>query len=66
MNANTPAPLIFVFDGNSCLGFIIACGREVFEAIDADDRNLGKFQNANDAADAVRRATALACPRCGE
>jgi hypothetical protein len=31
-------------------------------AMNADDRSLGKFQNANDAADAVRRAMPAACP----
>jgi hypothetical protein len=66
MNTSTPAPMMIVLDGNRCLGFIIACGREGFEAIDADDRNVGKFRTANEAADAVRRATPPACPRCGE
>jgi hypothetical protein len=31
-------------------------------AMDANDRSLGKFPNASDAADAVRRATPAACP----
>jgi hypothetical protein len=46
--------MMIVFDGSRCLGFVIRCGREGFEAIDADDRKLGKFPTAARAADEIR------------
>jgi hypothetical protein len=58
--------MMIVFDGTRCRGFIIRCGREGFEAIDADDRSLGKFPTAIEAAAAVERAAAPDCARCGE
>jgi hypothetical protein len=47
------APMVCVYDGRRCVGFVLAVGREGFEACDADGASLGKFPNMRDAAAAV-------------
>jgi hypothetical protein len=52
-------PLIAVFDGTVCLGFVYA-RRHQFEAFDANDVSLGLFDSreaARQAVIAARRAT---------
>jgi hypothetical protein len=46
----TPAPLSYVYDGQQCLGHIIARGRSGFEAFDSEDRSLGLFASQKEAA----------------
>jgi hypothetical protein len=46
-------PLVSVYDGRECVGFIIARGRLGFEAFGADQRSLGIFPNQKGAADAI-------------
>jgi hypothetical protein len=36
-------PLISVYDGQSCVGFVLARGRSGFEAFRADETSLGLF-----------------------
>ena len=45
--------MLAVYDGRSCLGFILSLGVMGFEAFDADERSLGRFETRREAADAV-------------
>ena len=49
----TTAPLAYVYDGRECLGFVLARGRSVFEAFDREERSLGLFPTAKQAAGAL-------------
>ena len=53
---NNPAPMLSVYSGRDCLGFILARGPRGFEAYDVDERSLGLFDNQRAAADAVINA----------
>jgi hypothetical protein len=53
-----PAPMMIVFDGTRCLGFIIRRGREGFQALNADGNSIGKYHSATKAADEIRREAA--------
>ena len=42
-----PSPtMLAVYDGQRCLGHIIARGKTGFEAFDADDRSVGIFRTS--------------------
>ena len=45
--------MLSVYDGQRCLGHIIARGKRGFEAFDADDCSLGTFPTEHEAADAA-------------
>jgi hypothetical protein len=52
--ATVPRPLLqAVYDGQHCLGHLLARGKLGFEAFDADDRSLGVCADARAAADAI-------------
>jgi hypothetical protein len=53
--SSAPSPLLCVYDGRECLGFILARGKLGFEAVDRDERSLGVFQTQREAATAVLR-----------
>jgi hypothetical protein len=42
-------PLVSVYDGQRCLGFILARGKTGFEAFAADEQSLGLFQSQKEA-----------------
>jgi hypothetical protein len=46
-------PMVSVYDGRACLGFILARGRSGFEAFDREERSLGLYPAAPAAANAV-------------
>jgi hypothetical protein len=46
-------PMVSVYDGRACLGFILARGRAGFEAFDREERSLGLYPAAPAAANAV-------------
>jgi len=53
MTAPKPAPTMFsVFDGQTCLGHILARGK-LYEAFDRADRSPGTFPTAKQAAGAL-------------
>jgi hypothetical protein len=52
-----PPPMVSVFDGRECIGFVMT-RRRGFEAFTADERSLGIFPTMQDAADAVSEARA--------
>lgn len=45
-----------VYDGTTCVRFLLSRGRQGIEAFDADERSIGVFPNMQTAADAVSRA----------
>jgi hypothetical protein len=45
----TTPPLVSIYDGQRCLGFILARGKTGFEAFAADERSLGLFQSQKEA-----------------
>jgi len=51
--STTAAPLSYVADGHACLGFVISRGRAGFEAFDHEERSLGLFKTAAQAANVV-------------
>jgi hypothetical protein len=53
----TTTPVVSVFDGRDCLGFILSKGKSGFLAITVDDRDLGLFDSQREAADALTVAT---------
>jgi len=46
-------PLVSVYDGRDCLGFILARGKLGFEALDRDERSLGLFPTQREAAQRI-------------
>ena len=48
-----PPPLMSVYDGQRCIGHVVARGKAGFEAFDSDDRSLGIFASMKLAADTV-------------
>jgi hypothetical protein len=55
MTAAKPAtpPLVSIYDGQRCLGFILARGKTGFEAFAADEQSLGLFQSQKGAVAAL-------------
>ena len=54
--ALTTGPMLSVYDGRTCIGWIIARGKLGYEAFDADERSLGTYSSQRGAADAVSAA----------
>jgi hypothetical protein len=50
------APILSVFSGQTCVGFVLTRGRAGFEAFDRDERTIGMFDSVRAAADAITRA----------
>jgi hypothetical protein len=51
MSANSP--MVSVYDGRDCLGFVLDRGKLGFEAFDREARSLGMFSTQREAADAL-------------
>jgi hypothetical protein len=49
----TIAPMVSIYDGRECIGFVIARGRIGFEAFNADLDSLGTFPTQREAANAI-------------
>jgi hypothetical protein len=47
------APLSYVYDGRTCLGFVLSRGRAGFEAFDREQNSLGMFPTQRAAAAAI-------------
>ena len=43
-----------VYDGRSCVGFVLARGRAGFEAFDAGERSLGVFETQHGAINKIQ------------
>jgi hypothetical protein len=46
-------PMVSVYEGRECLGFILARGPAGYEAFDRDERSLGVFATQREAAAAL-------------
>jgi hypothetical protein len=61
------SPLTAVLAGATCIGHVLACGRQGFRAFDADDQPLGTFPTLRDALGAISAASASTpAPEGGE
>ena len=49
-------PMMSIYDGQQCIGFVIARARQGHEAFDRQERSLGHFKTAAQAANAVADA----------
>jgi len=56
MNTRTPAPLVSIYEGRLCIGFVRACSPKGYQAYTADEQSLGLFPTQRAAADAVTSA----------
>jgi hypothetical protein len=50
------APMLSVYEGRACIGFIITRGKLGFQAFSADLVSLGTFPTQREAADAISEA----------
>jgi hypothetical protein len=50
---NAATPLVSVYDGRDCIGFIFSRGKIGFEAFDHNDRSIGIFPTQSEAANAI-------------
>jgi hypothetical protein len=46
-------PLVSIYSGRDCLGFVLARGPDGLEAFDRDEHSLGTFPSTKAAADAI-------------
>jgi hypothetical protein len=46
-------PLVSIYDGRECVGFILAHGKLGFEVFDRDERSIGVYPTQREAADAI-------------
>jgi hypothetical protein len=53
MSTTATTPLVSVYDGRTCLGFVLARGKLGFEAFTADERSLGTYATQREAAAAI-------------
>jgi hypothetical protein len=50
---NTTTSLSYVYDGRRCIGHVIGRGKPGFEAFSTEDKSLGFFPSAKEAANAL-------------
>ena len=55
-----------IFAHQRCVGFLVSAGPRGVEAYDANEKSLGIFPNAIEAAVAIEQVAAAACPGCSE
>jgi hypothetical protein len=54
MSAPKPAaPIAYVYDGQQCLGHVLARGKTGYEGFDRDDKSVGIFPTTKQAANAL-------------
>jgi hypothetical protein len=59
MTKRAPAtPLLSVYDGRQCIGFVLSRGRQGFEAVRADDQSLGIFPDKRAAVERLMKESA--------
>jgi hypothetical protein len=47
------SPLLSIYDGQTCIGFILNRGQQGWEAFDAGDASLGLYPSQRDATNAI-------------
>jgi hypothetical protein len=58
--AKPSAPMVSVYSGRTCIGFVLNRGVAGYEAFTADQRSLGLFKTQREAADAISAKVAAA------
>jgi hypothetical protein len=53
MSGPPTTPLVSIYDGRECVGFVISRGKLGYEALDRAERSLGLFPTQREAADAI-------------
>ena len=53
MIAATPSPMVSVFAGKVCIGFVLDRGKAAFEAFDINECTVDMFATQRRAADAI-------------
>jgi hypothetical protein len=48
-------PLLSVYDGRQCVGFVLNRGRSGFEAFDAEEKSIGLFETQDAAVASLLR-----------
>jgi hypothetical protein len=48
-------PMLTVYDGIACIGFVLARGRDGFEAFDRNGKTVGKFKTQREAVRGIAR-----------
>ena len=52
------SPMVSVYDGQTCIGFVFSRGKLGFEAFDSDEKSIGLFPTQRAAAASVMRSPA--------
>jgi len=63
MTRPAPTPLVSVYDGRECVGFILARGKTGFEAFDSEERSIGVYPTQGEAANAIPNNEEKKCSR---
>jgi hypothetical protein len=53
VTAPSSVPMLSVYDGRDCIGFLLSRGKLGFEAFDSNQQTLGIFTSEKEAADAI-------------
>jgi hypothetical protein len=56
-SAASTSPMVSIYDGQRCVGFVYARGRTGFEAFTVEQQSLGIFATQREAATAVMEAS---------
>ena len=59
----TITPMVSVYDGRICRGFVIARGKLGFEALDSDERSTGVYPTRREAVNAIPNNEEKKCSR---
>jgi hypothetical protein len=51
--ASSHPAMVSVYDGTTCIGWVLNRGKAGFEAVDADERIIGLFKTQKQAADVL-------------
>jgi hypothetical protein len=58
ITAAQSSPMVWVYDGQTCIGFVFSRGKLGFEAFDSDEKSIGLFPTQRAAAASVMRSPA--------
>jgi hypothetical protein len=52
--SNASFPMLSIYDGRQCVGFVLARGRRGYEAFTAGERSLGVFETQDEAVNKIQ------------
>ena len=55
--SNASFPMLSIYDGRQCVGFVLARGRRGYEAFTAGERSLGMFETQDGAINKIQATT---------